>query len=412
MVADPFLTLVSGPEREHTAVVPFSPLEQARDVTVQAYLADADSREAVLAAFRRLGLTAATVQAGGAAKATRVLDGGKSPAVLLVDLSGHDMEASALEDLAAVCEPTVTVIAVGERNDIGLYRRLKSMGVSEYLYKPLSPDLLEGALMVAMGNRSGSEGRRLGRLVMVCGPRGGAGASTLSVNLAALLAKGSARKTALVDLDMRSGTLALMLNAKPNQGLGDALASPQRVDALFLQRAMVQVSDNLGLLVTDHGLLRSEALNPAALATVVAKVRSLHHFTVVDVPSAAIDAARPALANADMRVVACDGTLGGTRDAARMREMLRGDGGPEPVIVMTRAGAPDQLAPKDLQRLLGAKPDYALPYAPGPLAEASALGEPVVDRSTRYKRAMADLARNLTGRGTPKRSFLQRMFGR
>ena len=37
-------------------------------------------------------------------------------------MSGVDMPASRMHELAELCEPGVTVIAIGDRNDIGLYR--------------------------------------------------------------------------------------------------------------------------------------------------------------------------------------------------------------------------------------------------------------------------------------------------
>ena len=56
------------------------------------------------------------------------------------------MPASQIHDLAELCEPGVTVIAIGDSNDIGLYRDLVRAGVSEYIVKPVTPQLLAKAL--------------------------------------------------------------------------------------------------------------------------------------------------------------------------------------------------------------------------------------------------------------------------
>src|SRR5258708_39985623 len=48
----------------------------------------------------------------------------RSPLFLLVDLHGSAMPLSDLGRLADVCEPSVQVVALGDRNDVGLFRSL------------------------------------------------------------------------------------------------------------------------------------------------------------------------------------------------------------------------------------------------------------------------------------------------
>jgi pilus assembly protein CpaE len=40
--------------------------------------------------------------------------------------------------LAETCEPGVEVIAVGNRNEVGLFRDLMHLGIKDYLVKPLT----------------------------------------------------------------------------------------------------------------------------------------------------------------------------------------------------------------------------------------------------------------------------------
>lgn len=57
----------------------------------------------------------------------------RSPQFLLVDLHDSVMPLSDLARLAEVCEPSVQVVALGERNDVGLFRSLLKLGVRDYL---------------------------------------------------------------------------------------------------------------------------------------------------------------------------------------------------------------------------------------------------------------------------------------
>src|SRR5215469_5345706 len=57
----------------------------------------------------------------------------RSPQFLLIDLNESVMPLSDLGRLAEVCEPSVQVVALGERNDVGLFRSLLKIGVRDYL---------------------------------------------------------------------------------------------------------------------------------------------------------------------------------------------------------------------------------------------------------------------------------------
>ncbi|MDV7396632.1 P-loop NTPase, partial [Arthrospira platensis SPKY1] len=91
-------------------------------------------------------------------------------------------------------------------------------------------------------------------MVAVIGARGGVGATTVAVNCAWLLAHDLELKTALIDLDLYFGSCALALDVEPGKGFREALENPERIDGLFLERAMVRVSDKLFLLAAEDDL--------------------------------------------------------------------------------------------------------------------------------------------------------------
>ena len=57
---------------------------------------------------------------GGIAKAVAYLGQHRSPDILIVDISDIELPISKVNELADVCEPGVAVIAIGNRNEIGL----------------------------------------------------------------------------------------------------------------------------------------------------------------------------------------------------------------------------------------------------------------------------------------------------
>src|ERR1700747_242700 len=82
------------------------------------------------------------IMRGGIAKAIEYLSEPRSPHLLIVDISGVDLPLSQIHILADVCEPGTNVVAIGDHNDVGLYRDLQDAGVSNYIVKPLTRDIL------------------------------------------------------------------------------------------------------------------------------------------------------------------------------------------------------------------------------------------------------------------------------
>src|ERR1700757_1122405 len=64
------------------------------------------------------------IMRGGIVKAIEYLSEQRSPHLLLVDVSGIDLPLSQIQILADVCEPGTNVVAIGDHNDVGLYRDL------------------------------------------------------------------------------------------------------------------------------------------------------------------------------------------------------------------------------------------------------------------------------------------------
>src|SRR5207248_10519514 len=92
---------------------------------------------------------------------------------------------------------------------------------------------------------------RLGQVIGFTGSRGGVGTTTTAVSCAWLIAEERSERVALVDLDLHFGTIALKLDTDPGSGLCEALEQASRIDSLFIDRAMVKVSENLRVLAAE-----------------------------------------------------------------------------------------------------------------------------------------------------------------
>src|ERR1700739_2916795 len=120
------------------------------------------------------------IMRGGITKAIEYLSEQRSPHLLIVDISGIDLPLSQIHNLADVCEPGTNVVAIGDHNDVGLYRDLVEAGISNYIVKPLTRELLTKALTPkANSGEVTRSGVKLGKMVAFVGARGGVGLTAL-----------------------------------------------------------------------------------------------------------------------------------------------------------------------------------------------------------------------------------------
>ena len=236
---------------------------------------------------------------------------------------GVELPLSAVNELAEVCEPGVTLIATGDRNDVGLFRELIGNGVSDYLVKPITAPLLQRSLLNVMDstNQVRPSDRR-GRLVAVAGTRGGVGTTTLATGIAWTIAQRRRRRAALVDLDLQYGNVALGLDLEPATGLREALEQPGRIDALFVDRAMIAYSDTLYVLSGERIAGRTDLHSSRTTRILIRELRNKFHFVIVDVPHQISAATRYILSAATDLVIVTDLSVSGIRDTLRQIAMI------------------------------------------------------------------------------------------
>ena len=154
-----------------------------------AYICDDNALDVIRPVVIELGWQPEKCNKGGLRNAVQSLSVSASPAILLVDLSESGDPLNDINALAEVCEPGTVVIAIGQVNDVRLYRDLLSSGIHDYLLKPLSSqqvhDALNQALAVFMSPKAGdADASKRHISTAVVGTRGGVGASMLATSLA------------------------------------------------------------------------------------------------------------------------------------------------------------------------------------------------------------------------------------
>jgi len=364
-------------------------------VRLMSFVLDGRSEASLNSCFSHLSISNATIKRGGIARALEYLSVERSPETIIVDISGSDMPASQVHNLAELCEPGVTVIAIGDRNDVGLYRDLVQAGVSEYIVKPVTVQLLAKALSSTPTVAEGSPiSSKLGKMVAVVGARGGVGATTLVMNLAWYLANRQNRRVLLLDLDLQNGDCALALNLKPTPGLREALVNPVRIDSVFIERTVAILGDRLFVLSAEEPLRADAEFTAEAVETLVAVLRTQFHYIIADVPRIPAAPYRQALDIADVRVIVADQTLRSVRDTVRLRDALgERDPASSDFLVVNRSGEGGcQAVTLEEMAKVKLRPNFVIPFRP------KLFTAPGPARRGAFTEAVAALAAEISGR--------------
>jgi len=376
-----------------------------------AYLADANSEEVVRGSFANLGLTDAYVVRGNIETAIEELPRRGSPHLLLVDISGINDPLAPVNRLTEVCAPDTKVIAVGDRNDIVLYRDIKGVGVAEYFYKPLVGNVLGRTLKEMSGGTTREQPSRGGRLIFVLGVRGGVGATTIATNLAWYFAEARQRRVLLLDLDLYAGDAAAQLGAQASDALREALADPKRVDELFLARGIAPIGNSLGLLATLLPLADPLALTDEAIQQLLHALSVQFRYVLVDLPG---ELARnhPGLLQIPSTVLlVSDGSGGSIREVGRWREFL-GRNTPERAVihVLNKKGEAGTLPDKEVLEAIP-PPDLAIEWD-HEIKSAAARGTKAVQACSAIQHGMSALSMRIAGVAADEdRPFWKRIFG-
>ncbi len=384
---------------------PWKPGAGGRD-PFAAFICDETALDTLRPVVIEMGWQPEKCAKGGLRNAVQSLSVSASPNILMVDLSESGDPLNDINALAEVCEPGTVVVAIGQVNDVRLYRDLLASGIHDYLLKPLSAGQLRDALthaqaVFAAPKASDPDAAKRHISTAVVGTRGGVGASTLATSLAWLFSADHKLPTALLDLDVHFGTGALALDLEPGRGLTDAIDNPSRIDGLFIERAMIRANDNLAILSAEAPINSPLMTDGSAFVQLEEEFRHAFEMTVIDLPRNMLINFPHLLADVNVVVLATEMTLASARDTIRILSWLKTNAAhAQPVIVANKVQAGmAEISKADFEASIERKIDFTVPYDLKAAANAAKLGQTFADanRASKASAAIRQLAEQVIG---------------
>lgn len=122
------------------------------------------------------------------------------------------------------------------------------------------------------------------KVVTVFSSKGGSGKSTVSTNLALMLHQRTGQPVVLMDLDLQSGDLAIMLQLMPAWTIYDAADGIERLDAEALAGYLTPHNSGVKVLAAPLEPALADTISPDAVSTILELLHQMFPYVVVDGP--------------------------------------------------------------------------------------------------------------------------------
>lgn len=377
-------------------------------ISIQAFCERGDTAEAlqVAAEDRRLLKAHVSIHMGGAQAAVAHYQASPTPNLIIMEseLARQEMLAE-LDALAAACDAGTKVFVIGHVNDVVLYRELLKRGVSEYLIAPASP--LQ--LMESISNLyNDPQSDPVGHILAFMGAKGGVGSSTVCHNVSWCISELLRSSVVIADLDLAFGTAGLDFNQDPVQGIADALATPERLDEVLLDRLLTKCSEHLSLFAAPGALDRDYDFSPDACDVVLDVVRQNVPHVALDLPHLWTGWSKRVLLQADEIVITAVPDLANLRNAKNIVDLLRqsrhNDRPPYLVINMLNMPKRPEIPVKEFETALDVKASAIIEFDSETFGQAANNGQMVEELSAKAKsvQQFRDVSMLLTGRKEQK----------
>jgi pilus assembly protein CpaE len=230
------------------------------------------------------------------------------PHIVLMDINMPDMDGiSAVEGITRESLNS-QVIMMSVQSEADYLRRSMLAGARDFLTKPFTSDELISTIrrvhrmsqnrgpiamqqtavqatpaQVARGAKFAPvQANRNGSVIVVFGPKGGIGTTSLAVNLAVALQQKPDTAVALVDASLQFGDVGVLLNLQPTRNISDLIASINDLDADSINIVATAHTSGIKVLLAPSRPENADLVQPEHLKIILDEMTHLYDYVVVD----------------------------------------------------------------------------------------------------------------------------------
>jgi pilus assembly protein CpaE len=325
--------------------------------------------------------------------------------LVLIDAgAGDPARLASLIGALAQSAPQPAAILVGSHLPVVVARALLKLKRSDVLDQPVSlPDLARCAAALLADGSGVLEAVHASQCWSILSAVGGAGGTTLSIELATTLAARTlGDRVALVDLNLADGAAGAYLGSAANMHLADASAAPERIDAALLDAFSVRVGGGFDLFACPRDPLAFSKVTPAAVLRLLEAACQVYDWLLLDLPRGRQPWTADVLAGSDQILVVSELTVPALLAARALSHEIEAElpDRAHPRIILNRmAGRMFGPAPSrgEAEKALGRKVDGVITSDWEAASCSANLGGPISQHRPRSKivRDVAAIAEDL-----------------
>ena len=221
---------------------------------------------------------------------------GGSPADLLIlelgQTPGQDFKR--IESLLAE-NKVREIYLTGENPDSNILMQAMRLGVKEFFPLPLNPSDVHTALVRFLERNAKAPAEpqvKNGRIISICGGKGGVGTTTVAVNLAVAYSnRNKPLSVALLDMNTIFGEIPLFLEISPKFHWGEITKNIERLDNTFLMNVLTRHSSGVHVLPSPAYLNGHHQPTPSIMQRLLGLMRQLFDVVIIDGGQSLNDAA-------------------------------------------------------------------------------------------------------------------------
>lgn len=365
------------------------------------FVNDPVSEQIILNVIKEMNIAYAEVKIAGVNEMVEFLKNNRTPKILIADISDSELPIGDISRIRESGAPNLNIIAIGSRNDVGLFRDFINIGVSDYLVKPLNNNILRNAIDDATAGVKKGFTEKVGKLIQVVSSVGGAGATMVASNIAWILANHHFKRTVVMDLDFGFGTANLMLDIKAENSYLDILESPEKIDEYFIETILKKHDKRLYYLGGLSDLVRGNIVELDAFDAFMTLVKKQFNYVIVDSQRDLGGINKISMNNADHFIIMVEMSLASAQNAVRLLEYLSTEQpGKKSLIIANKIGLSSSgaLSKESFEKVIDRKINYVMPFDEITALAAANIGQPVASANGSLTEILEDITDDLLGK--------------
>lgn len=243
------------------------------------------------------------------------------PSAVIINLTHMGEPALKLvHRIAQECPNTAVICACRDSSPDLILRSMRS-GARDFIRLPIIEEELTTVIERTAEftlEHAQDEPKKRGRAIAVFSSKGGCGTSLIATNLAMI----QKMPTVLVDLNLQSGDLELLLGLKPKFSLADVVENRDRLDDALLASYITPHSKNVALLAAPIKAESAEDIEPKHIYEVIELLRQRYDYVIIDTPHSFDSVTISALDHADQILVVLTLEIHAIRSTRRALEIF------------------------------------------------------------------------------------------